>query len=118
MKVRDNGKLIIVCLYIDDLIYTGNNHTMIKRFKQFMMHESDMSVLGMIHYLLGIEVVQSDSGIVLCQKKYVQEILGKFGMLDCNPNTTPAEKGMKLTKESARRGVDSTIYKQIVKSLM
>lgn len=83
MKIGDDGKLIIVCLYVDDL--TRNDNVMIERFKQSLMHEFDMYDLGMMHYFLGIEVVQLDSGIFLCQKKYVHEVLRRFGMLDCNP---------------------------------
>lgn len=58
-----------MCLYVDDLIYTGNDSAMIEKFKQSMMDEFDMSDLGMMHYFLGIEVVQSNSGIFLSQKK-------------------------------------------------
>ncbi|KAK1398462.1 hypothetical protein POM88_008325 [Heracleum sosnowskyi] len=112
-KIGDDGKLVIVCLYVDDLIYTGNDSAMIEKFKQSMMHEFDMSDLGMMHYFLGIKVVQPDSGIFLCQKKYVQEVLGRFGMLYCNSVTTPAEKGVRLTKESAGREVDRVLFTRI-----
>lgn len=84
---------------------------MIENFKHSMMHEFDMSDLGMMHYFFGIEVVQSDCGIFLCQKKYIHKVLGRFGMLDYNLVTTLAEKGVKLMKESTGRRVDSTLYK-------
>ena len=34
------------------------------------MLEFDMSDLGKMHYLLGIEVIQSTGGIFISQKKY------------------------------------------------
>lgn len=118
IKYENNGKLLIVCLYVDDLIYTGNDRSMFDRFKESMMKEFDMSDLGLMHYFLGIEVVQSTRGIFISQRKYVQELLNKFQMRDCNPTATPAEAGLKLVKDPQGERVDNTLYKQIVGSLM
>ena len=110
--------MLIVCLYVDDLIYTGNNTAMFESFKKSMMVEFEMSDLGMLHYFLGIEVVQSANGIFMSQKKYVQDVLDRFQMKDCNPVSTPTEFGLKLNKDHEGKKVDSTLYKQIVGSLM
>ncbi|XP_034690560.1 uncharacterized mitochondrial protein AtMg00810-like [Vitis riparia] len=87
-------------------------------FKNSMIVEFEMSDLGMMHYFLSIEVMHSSIGIFLSQKKYVQEILDKFQMKDCNPVNTPSEFGMKLNKDNGGKKVDDTLYKQIVGSLM
>ncbi|RVW90346.1 Retrovirus-related Pol polyprotein from transposon TNT 1-94 [Vitis vinifera] len=102
----------------DDLIFTGNDNVMFERFKKSMMVEFEMSDLGMMHYFLGIEVVQFDTGIFISQKKYVREILNRFQMKDCNPVSTPTQFGLKLNKDHGGKKVDSIIYKQIVGSLM
>ncbi|GKV14990.1 hypothetical protein SLEP1_g25791 [Rubroshorea leprosula] len=118
IKFGDGGKLIIVCLDVDDLIYTGNDFGMLEKFKQSMKLEFEMTDLGLLHYFLSLEVVQSDSGIFVCQKKYVQEVLDKFQMKNCNYVTTPVDKGVKLVKDPGGRYVNSKLYKQIVGSLM
>ncbi|KAK2989971.1 hypothetical protein RJ640_004134 [Escallonia rubra] len=105
-------------IFSDDLIYTGNDSVMFEEFKKSMMVEFEMSDLGMMHYFLGIEVVQSTNGIFICQKKYVREILDRFQMKDCNPVSTPTEFGLMLNKDHEGEKVDSTLYKQIVGSLM
>ncbi|KAA0054728.1 Retrovirus-related Pol polyprotein from transposon TNT 1-94 [Cucumis melo var. makuwa] len=64
VKLGGDGKMLIVCLYVDDLIYTGNDVAMFEKFKQSMMFKFDMSDLGKMHYFLGFEVVQSPSGIL------------------------------------------------------
>ncbi|XP_058727170.1 uncharacterized mitochondrial protein AtMg00810-like [Vicia villosa] len=117
-KTEDEGKMLIVCLYVDDLIYTGNNTAMFGCFKKSMMAEFEMFDLGVMHYFLGIEVVQSSTRIFISQKKYVRDIMNKFQMKDCNPVNTPSEFGMKLNKDDGRKKVDDTIYNQIVGSLM
>lgn len=53
-------------------------------FKNSMMREFDMSDLGKMRYFLGIEVVQFDEGIFISQKKYVMEVLRRFGMEHSN----------------------------------
>lgn len=73
---------------------------------------------GMMHYFLGIEVVQSSSGIFITQRKYPLEILDKFKMKNCNSVGTPAEQGLKLTKDPKDKKVDSTFFKQIIGNLM
>ncbi|XP_047267604.1 uncharacterized mitochondrial protein AtMg00810-like [Capsicum annuum] len=49
-----------------------------------MVVEFGMSDLGMMHYFLGLEVNQSVDGIFISQKKYVQDILDRFQMKNCN----------------------------------
>lgn len=114
----DGGKMLIVCLYVDDLIFTENDSVMFEKFKKSMMGEFDMSDLGMMHYFLGIEVEQSAVGIFISQKKYVQEVLDMFKMKNCNSVSTPMETGLKLVRNCKERNVDITLYKQIVGSLM
>lgn len=46
--------MLLVCLYIDDLIYTGSDNAMFEKFKKSMMVAFDMFDLGMMHYFLGI----------------------------------------------------------------
>ena len=117
-KYGVDKKILIVCLYVDDLIYTSNNKTMLADFKKSMMKEFDMTDMGLMHYFLGIEVVQSSAGVFISPKKYALEILDKFMLKDCNSVITPSEVGLKLSKSGAGKRVDSTLYKQIVGSLM
>ena len=65
VKIRDKGKILMVYLYVDDLIFTGNCASMFEEFKKFMMSEFEMSDLGMMYYFCGIEVVQSGNGIFI-----------------------------------------------------
>ncbi|XP_068305144.1 uncharacterized mitochondrial protein AtMg00810-like [Pyrus communis] len=82
------------------------------------MEEFDMTDLGKMRYFLGIEVNQSSRGIFISQRKYAQEVLERFNMDQCNPVLNPAVPGFKLTKDEGGIEVDSTVYKQMVGSLM
>ena len=49
-KVNQEGKILIVCLYVDDLIFTGD--LSIDKFKKSMKTEFEMTDLGTIKYFL------------------------------------------------------------------
>nr|ABA99612.1 retrotransposon protein, putative, unclassified [Oryza sativa Japonica Group] len=110
--------ILIVSLYVDDLIYTGNSEKMMQDFKKDMMHTYEMSDLGLLHYFLGMEVHQSDEGIFISQRKYAKNILKKFKMDNCKSVTTPL---LPNEKQKARYGADKadpTIYRSLVGSLL
>ncbi|KAJ8618383.1 hypothetical protein MRB53_014569 [Persea americana] len=55
IKNNKEGKVLIVSLYVDDLIFTGNDESMFEEFKHSMKHEFDMIDLGKMRYFLGLE---------------------------------------------------------------
>ena len=96
---KEGGNILIVSLYVDDLIFTGDNRSMCDKFKSSMMREFDMSDLGMMKYFLGIEVIQNEVGIFICQRKYAREVLEKFGMENSNSVKNPIISGTRLSKD-------------------
>lgn len=86
IKTNKEGKVLIVNLYIDDLIFTENDKSMFIEFKYSMKHEFDMMDLIKMRYFLGLEVLQKSSCIFINQKKYARlEVLHKFKMEKSNP---------------------------------
>ena len=118
IKTGKGGKILIVCLYVDDLIFIGNDEIMFVEFKKSMMLEFDITDLGKMRYFLGIEVMQRSDDIFINQKKYTQEVLERFSIDKCNPVHNPMVPRFKLTKNGDGVMVDSTFYKKIVGSLM
>ena len=118
VKVSKEGKILIVSIYVDDLIFTGNDESMFEDFKNSMMHEFDMSDLGRMRYFLGIEVLQRDDGIYICQRKYAMEVLKRFGMEESNSVHNLIVPGFRVCKDTDGVKVDATFFKQMVGSLM
>ncbi|XP_057787939.1 uncharacterized mitochondrial protein AtMg00810-like [Salvia miltiorrhiza] len=111
------GNILIVCLYVDDLIFTGNNLSMFEEFKKVMTKEFEMTDIGLMTYYLGVEVKQLKNGIFITQEGYVKEILKKFKMEDCKAINTLVECGIKLSKNDGKEKVDPTLFKSLVESL-
>ena len=117
IKFIDPGDVLIVCLYVDDLIFTGNNSKMIAEFREAMIKCFEMTDLGLMSYFLGIEVVQQSDGIFISQKKYAVDILKKFKMENSKPVSTPVEEKLKLTRGNGGKRVNPTYYKSLIGSL-
>ena len=73
------GKLLIIVLYVDDLILTGDEQ-LIHSCKANLAKEFEMKDLGLLHYFLGLEIWQRQGELFVSQGKYAQEILEKFHM--------------------------------------
>lgn len=65
---KKGADFLIVCLYVDDLIYTGTNAGMVEEFQNAMMKEYEMIDLGLMKYFLGIQVKQSKGEIFISQE--------------------------------------------------
>lgn len=50
IKRSKEGQILIVSVYVDDLIYTGNDELLMIDFKKSMQNEFDMTDLGMMSF--------------------------------------------------------------------
>eukprot|EP00253_Pinus_taeda_P035754 PITA_35754 len=111
------GKLLIIVLYVDDLILTGDE-LLILSCKKDLATEFEMKDLGLLHYFLGLEIWQRSGGLFVSQGKYAREILEKFNMHGCKPVDTPLSGGWRKEDATSGEEVDATVYRQLVGSLM
>jgi len=56
---------MFVCLYVDDILFTGDGPTMIQDFKQSMVKKFEMTDLGLMTNFLGLEMKQCSDGIFI-----------------------------------------------------
>lgn len=75
LKNNTNGGIFFVSLYVDDLIFTGNNPDLFKKFKEAVIQEFEMTDMGPMSYFLGIEVKQVKEEIFISQEGYAKEVL-------------------------------------------
>jgi hypothetical protein len=108
---------LILLLYVDDLFITGAER-LISSCKESLASEFEMTDIGLMHYFLGLEVWQEPGHIFLGQGKYVCDILSRFQMGDSRPMTTPMITNWKKLHASESQLVDSTLYRQLIGSLM
>ncbi|KAI3773949.1 hypothetical protein L1987_48488 [Smallanthus sonchifolius] len=98
-KRKEEKDTIMVQIYVDDIIFGSTNPRLYKEFEEVMRSKFEMSSMGEMKFFLGLQVDQSESGILIHQEKYIKEILTKFKMADSHPVKTPVEVRHCLTPD-------------------
>ncbi|KAJ0536438.1 putative RNA-directed DNA polymerase [Helianthus annuus] len=91
--------LVVLLVYVDDIVVTGNSSTKITRVKRCLSESFLIKDLGVLKYFLGIEVLYSGESVCLSQRKYCLELLNEFGYLGCKPVGTPIEQSHVITNK-------------------
>jgi hypothetical protein len=116
---RQAGSTILVVLvYVDDLLVTGNDLASIQQLQQFLSRKFQLKDLGKLKYFLGIEVARSAKGIFINQRKYILDILTDAGQTGCRPASTPMEQHLKLTADSGELISDPSLYRRLIGRLI
>ncbi|XP_019179912.1 PREDICTED: uncharacterized protein LOC109175117 [Ipomoea nil] len=68
----------------------GNDSALVTTLLQRLASAFKIRDLGSPRFFLGIETVPTQKGILLSQCRYMTDLLGRSGMADCKPLTTPA----------------------------
>ena len=105
-------------VYVNDLIISGNDGTVVQQFKDYLSRCFHMKDLGKLKYFLGIEVARNSDGIFLCQRKYTLDIISEVGLLGAKPAGTPLEQNHKLALAANSDLCDPGQYRRLVGRLI
>ena len=115
-----DGKFVIHVIYVDDLIPISNDKSMLEAEKDKLMRQFDMVDKGEISFILGMQVKRDrERGLLsISQPAYLETMLKKFKMENCNPISTPMECGMNYHKiKDSENRCNTTVYQQAIGSL-
>ena len=112
-----NERKLWVGVYVDDLIITGSNSEEIESFKISMKTKFEMTDFSLLNSYLGIQVMQEEDKIKICQTRYALKLLENFKMSDCNASKTPMECRLKLNRDGEGLEVESTLFRRIIECL-
>ena len=101
---------IYLIVYVDDIVIIGSDHDGIWKLKQHLFNHFQTKDLGKLKYFLGIEIAQSNSGVVMSQKKYVLDILEVI----CKPVDTPMDLNIKFVPGQGEPLRDPGRYRRLV----
>lgn len=117
--LKTRGKeLLIVQDYIDGMIFGATSDCLCKEFVELMSSEFEISLMGELTFLLGLQIKQSSQVTSICQEKYIKELPNKFKMLDPRVLDTPISTSARIDEQEAGKEVSQTMYKEIIESLL
>ena len=109
---------ILLLLYVDDMIITGDDFSGIQELKDFLSHQFEMKDLGHLSYFLGLEITHSTDGLYITQAKYASELFSQAGLTDSKTVDTPVEFNAHLTPSGEKPLSNLFLYKSLVGSLV
>ncbi|WVZ20882.1 hypothetical protein V8G54_008204 [Vigna mungo] len=109
---------IVVLVYVDDLIISGDDSEAIRQFKLYLHTCFHMKDLGRLKYFLGVEVARSPTRIYLCQRKYALDIILEACLLGAKPTPLPLEENHRLALAEGPLLSDPARYRRLVGRLI
>jgi hypothetical protein len=86
---RRGQETVYLLLYVDDIVLTASSPTLLQRAITALKTEFAMKDLGPLHFFLGVAVQRHQDNLFLSQRQYTLDIIGRHGMRNCNPCSTP-----------------------------
>jgi hypothetical protein len=81
--------------------------------------ESEVTNIGLLHWVLGIQITFNRDSIEGSQEGFIDEILERFQMNDSHPARLPIDPNTRLTKEESVLEADEhRLYQSIIRSCM
>lgn len=124
-KILHGVIYLIVAVYVDDFLILWKIKSEKENIKRFLSSEFKMKDLGRAKQCVGLRISNDNQGnYYLDQELYINEIIKRFGMADCNPISTPSDPNTKLSlamspKTPEERAALANIpYQQLVGALL
>ncbi|XP_065622694.1 uncharacterized mitochondrial protein AtMg00810-like [Quercus suber] len=96
LRRTDKGTILLL-LYVDDMIITGDDLNDIQEFKNFLSQQFEMKDLGHFSYFLGLEITHSTDGLYITQAKYTSKLLSRVELTNNKTVDTLVELNAHLT---------------------
>lgn len=115
------NEFTFLVVYVDDILYMSNSLERLSIIKNGLRKVFDVKDLGSASFCLGIEIRQQDGEIQLSQRRYMQNLLEKFGMEEANPVSTPSDLKVKMDVDKMHHNKENRKdypYRELIGSLM
>ncbi|GLI63566.1 hypothetical protein VaNZ11_006559 [Volvox africanus] len=116
----ENGEPVYVLVYVDDLLLACKSMAVIGQVKAQLLRAFAMRDLGETRFYLGFEIERDRTArtISVTQRRYISNILEKFGMKGANSRSTPMDANLRLTAEGDPLDTSVHPYSEVVGSLL
>jgi hypothetical protein len=83
-----------------------------------MSREFETSMIGELSFFLDLQVKQIKDETFICQSKYVNDLLKRFGMDNSKPIKTPMATNAHVELDEGGNSVDLKLYRSMIGSLL
>ncbi|XP_062113202.1 uncharacterized mitochondrial protein AtMg00810-like, partial [Humulus lupulus] len=109
---------IALLVYVDDIIITGPNITVLHSLQNSLHQKFKLKALGNLQYFLGFEIARKQDNLFLSQRKYTLQLLEDTGYTGSKPSKTPMDPKLKLNNEDGELIANPSQYRQLIGRLL
>src|SRR5258705_6915469 len=116
-----NDNILVIVLYVDDVLFLGNNKTLLMEKKDAFMKKWECRDLGHISEYLKMQIVRDRKmkKLVVDQISYARKVIERFGQQNAKPTNTPLPVGyIPKANEGVVEPKQRTYYQSIIGSLL
>jgi len=114
---KTSTNITIIAVYVDDILLTGSDYKEIQHIKSCLNAKFGIKDLGKLHYFLGLEISQTQAGVLLSQQKFTTELRRDYGFSIKTHAATPLPLSCKLLPDEGPLLDDPTIYRTLAGKL-
>ena len=83
--------MAVILFYVDDILIASNSQEKLEEIKNCLGKAFEMKDLGEPKSFLGIYIERNkeEKSFLINQTNYIENILERFSMKDCKPQSTP-----------------------------
>lgn len=118
---RKSGSFMIVMIWVDDVLIACDKKSEENRLREALEGSFKMKYLGDANVILGIRITRDRAKrtISIDQRHYIELILKRFGMEECNAIGTPLDVNTKYSREMESSENQMSIpYREAIGSLL
>lgn len=84
----------LILIYVDDILISSPHRKLIDKVINALSRKFEVKNLGEVHYCLGMEFSRHQDEVLINQRRYILELLERFGLTDAKPASTPLVPGV------------------------
>ncbi|XP_021767742.1 uncharacterized protein LOC110732132 [Chenopodium quinoa] len=77
-----------------------------------------MSMTGDLNFFLGLQIKQTEEGIMIHQQKYIKELIKKYKLENAKTNNTTMGISTRLDEDPSGTCIDQSMYRGMIGSLL
>jgi hypothetical protein len=108
---------MFILIYVDDIIITCFNPTQINELLILLQYDFVVKDLGKLNCFLGAEVIPNDHGALLCEQRYILNILKSTKMIEAKPVSSPMSFTTNLMAYEGESSPDATLLRSTIGAL-
>lgn len=107
-------------VYVDDILLITNSKQMEEEIIEKLEEKFKIRNLGEIKYCLGINIARDREKLLLDQATYIDGLLERYNMKECNPVNTPLDANQKLNNFQTNPDIpdENTPYQELVGAIL